>query len=353
MRVDLFDYELPPDRIAQHPVEPRDAARLLVVDRAAGTLRHGRFRDLGEYLRPGDHLVLNDTRVVPARLQGARSKTGGRWEGLFLREVEDSSEAGLWELMTKTRGKPAAGERVTLGAGRCELELVRRLGPGRWLARPHVQDAELVAAGTFAILDAVGTVPLPPYIRGGVEGPGDRDRYQTVFAERAGSVAAPTASLHFTAELLTRLADQGVQRDHVTLHVGPGTFQPVKADDTDDHVLHHEWCELTEGVAERLRSSRAAGGRVVAVGTTTVRTLESASRGAGLAPFRGETNLFIKPPYDFRTVDVMVTNFHLPRSTLLMLVCAFAGTDLVLEAYREAVREGYRFYSYGDAMLLL
>lgn len=348
MRVDLFDYELPADRIAQHPVEPRDASRLLVLDRRTGRRQHRQFHHVGEFLHPGDVLVVNDTRVIPARLLGRRQKTGGAWEGLFLREID-----GVWELMTKTRGKPAAGEFIEIARSdnrrpaSWELELLEKTTVGTWLARATV------ASPALSLLLDAGRVPLPNYIREGAEGPGDRDRYQTVYAHEPGAVAAPTAGLHFTQQLLDELLSRGIHLESVTLHVGPGTFQPVSVDDTRDHKMHSEWCEISADVALRLNGARDTGGRIVAVGTTSVRTLETASRATGrLVSYQGATDLFICEPYEFRAVDAIVTNFHLPRSTLLMLVCAFAGRDMALDAYRDAIAKGYRFYSYGDAMLI-
>lgn len=349
MRVDLFDYELPADRIAQRPVEPRDSSRLLVLDRRTGHREHQVFLQIGQFLRPGDVLVVNDTRVLPARLVGRRKKTGGAWEGLFLREADDG-----WELMTRTRGKPSPGERIELlrpGADTpadWDLELIAKTPAGTWFAKPTR------SMPVMELLAAAGRVPLPSYIRKGDEGPGDRERYQTVYASKPGAVAAPTAGLHFTRRLLDQLLDQGVRVEKVTLQVGPGTFQPVTAEDTRDHRMHSEWCEITSDIADHLNAARTAGGRIVAVGTTSVRTLETASRATGrLSPYCGPTDLFINEPYEFRAVDALVTNFHLPRSTLLMLICAFAGRASVLAAYREAIARGYRFYSYGDAMLIL
>lgn len=345
MRVDRFDFHLPEELIAQNPVQPRDASRLFVIDRKAATFEHRHFRDLPEYLRAGDCLVRNNTKVVPARLYGTRVATAGKWEGLFLRDSD-----GLWEMMTRTRGKPQPGERIVIGGPERELtlELVRRAEGGNWLVRPGD------AADAFALLSEFGHVPLPPYIRQGKDVSSDRQSYQTVFARQPGAVAAPTAGLHFTQELFERLTSQGVETQEVTLHVGPGTFQPVSVDDTEDHHMHSEWCEMGAETAARLNQVRQSNGRLVAVGTTSVRVLESVAAADGiLSPFRGETRLFIVPPYQYRATDVLITNFHLPKSTLLMLVCAFGGTELILEAYREAVRQKYRFYSYGDAMLIL
>lgn len=338
----FFDYDLPDRLIAQEPAARRDEARLLVVRRGPGELEHRVFRDLPDLLRPGDLLVLNDTKVLPARLLGRREKTGGGWEGLFLREHPD----GMWELMTKTRGHPISGEVFATDSG-LRLTLEGRSPDHHWLMRPEQQ-------GSPADLLAVhGHTPLPPYIRRGRETAGDRERYQTVYAAAAGSVAAPTAGLHFTTKLLTELADAGVGTARVTLHVGLGTFAPVKADDPTRHAIHAEWCEVSAETVAAIEGTKARGCRVIAVGTTTTRTLESAARPAGLRPFRGETSLYIHPPFEFRVLDGLLTNFHLPRTTLLLLAQAFAGSELLARAYREAIAYGYRFYSYGDAMLVL
>ena len=342
MSADLLDYELPPHLIAQEPAADRDASRLLVVDRPTGSLQHHHFRDLPELLNPGDLLVLNDTRVLPARLVGRREKTGGRWEGLFLRETAD----GLWELLAQTRGRPATGETIVIEPGPLKLILRGRAG-GHWLAEPSPagRPAELLAVS--------GQVPLPPYIRKGRAGAGDRERYQTVYARADGSVAAPTAGLHFTPAVLDRLQARGVERAHVTLHVGLGTFEPMKTSDPAHHQMHAEWGEVPAATVEAVRACQARGGRVIAVGTTATRALESAARGGELQPWAGETDIFIHPPYRFRVLDGLVTNFHLPRTTLLLLVAALAGPELVKAAYAEAIRQGYRFYSYGDAMLVV
>jgi S-adenosylmethionine:tRNA ribosyltransferase-isomerase len=281
--------------------------------------------------------------VIPARLIGRREQTGGKWEGLFLREQPD----GAWELLAQTRGYPREGEAFVAEPGGLRLTLTGRTDERHWLMRPD-------RPGTAAdLLAAHGHVPLPPYVRKGRETDADRHRYQTVYAARAGSVAAPTAGLHFTPELLADLAAAGVESARVTLHVGLGTFAPVTADDPTRHAIHAEWCEVPAETVGAIGATKQRGGRVIAVGTTTTRTLESAARPDGLRPYRGETGLFIHPPFDFRVIDGLVTNFHLPRTTLLLLAQAFAGTDLLRRAYAEAVADGYRFYSYGDAMLIL
>lgn len=345
--LDQYDYDLPCELIAQHPLPNRADARLLVVDRTRRSLSHAYVRDLPELLRPADCLVLNDTRVVPARLVGRRTLTGGRWTGLFL----SADEHGDWLVLGKTRGKLQPGETVTLEDLHAHpvftLTLVAKLEGGAWAARPGVQGEP------FKLLERVGRTPLPHYIRGGEMVERDRETYQTVFAEKPGSVAAPTAGLHLTHDLLDQLRQRGLRTARVTLHVGMGTFRPITAERLAEHQMHREWGLLDPSIAEFLHETRRAGGRIVAVGTTTVRVLESASRDGELRPFQGETDLFIRPPHPFRAVDALMTNFHLPRSTLLVLVRTFGGDALIRRAYDEAIREGYRFYSYGDAMLIV
>ena len=344
---DLYDYDLPADLIAQEPLERRADSRLLTVRRGDGAIAHRHVRDLPEILRPGDLLVVNDTRVVPARIVGRRLRTGGRWEGLFLK-TDDAT--GAWQLLAQTRGRPEVGERVMLtdrdGEDAVAIELVGRATGGSWLAVP---DAPEPAA---EILARIGRVPLPGYIRGGEERAGDRERYQTVFARRSGSAAAPTAGLHFTDELLADLAARGVARATVTLHVGLDTFRPIATERLDDHPMHTEWCDCPPETAAAVREARARGGRVVAVGTTAVRTLETAARSGGISPWSGPTDLFIKPGFQFRAVDCLLTNFHMPRTTLMVLVSTFASRSLVAAAYEAAIRERYRFLSYGDAMFI-
>ncbi len=344
MDTSSFDFDLPDALIAQEAAEPRDSSRLLVARRSSGTLEHRVFSDLPDLLGPGDVLVRNNSKVVPARLVGRREATGGRWEGLFLRPLA----GGAWEILAKTRGRPEPGERVAVGPSLgLTLTLESRLGEGRWRARPGSD------AGASALLEEHGTVPLPPYIRKGVEGKGDRSRYQTVYAAVPGSVAAPTAGLHFTPAVFDRLEARGVGLVDVTLHVGIGTFRPIEAERIEDHVLHAEAAELSPEAAATLNRRRLGGGRVVAVGTTSARVLESAAATGRFEPFAAETALYLRPGHAFGGVDALLTNFHLPRSSLLVLVSAFAGVDLARLAYREAVRLGYRFYSYGDAMLIL
>jgi S-adenosylmethionine:tRNA ribosyltransferase-isomerase len=314
-----------------------------VLDRAGGLLRHEIFHDLPELLAPGDLLVLNDTKVIPARLVGRRARTGGKWEGLFLQQLPD----GLWELLCQTRGRLLPGDTILLEPGRLQLHLIKRTPLGHWLARPD-QDGS-----AFNLLESIGQVPLPPYIRKGQALPDDRARYQTVYARRPGAVAAPTAGLHFTPRLFERLKEHGIDWAFLTLHVGLGTFQPIRAADVTQHRLHREWGELPRNTAQAILRCRERGRRVVAVGTTSVRVLETVAASGPIRPWSGETELFIYPPYSFRAVDGLVTNFHLPKTSLLLLVSAFAGADLTRQAYQAAIEKEYRFYSYGDAMLIL
>jgi S-adenosylmethionine:tRNA ribosyltransferase-isomerase len=338
----FYDYHLPEHLIAQHPAARRDESRLLVIRRAGGILEHRIFRDLPELLAPGDLLVLNDTRVLPARLVGRRGATGGKWEGLFLKETP----AGLWEMMTHTRGHPVSGEIFETDTG-LRLVLRGRTEDHHWLMEPQERGTPT------ELLQRHGHIPLPPYIRKGQDDDTDCERYQTVYAERTGSVAAPTAGLHFTPELLERLAKRGIGTAKVTLHVGLGTFAPIKTDDPTQHAIHREWCEVTQPTVDAIRAAKTRGNRVIVVGTTTTRTLESAARSGELQPFIGETDLYIHAPFEFRVLDGLITNFHLPRTTLLLLVDAFVGSELLQRAYTEAVAHEYRFYSYGDAMLVL
>ncbi len=345
--LDRYDYDLPKHLVAQSPAACRSDARLLVVDRSRNTLEHQHIRDLPEILQRDDCLVINDTRVVPARLVGRRQETGGHWEGLFL----SASPDGLWQLMCKTRGKLKPGDTITLlnaaGQEDIRLQLGMKQSDGSWIARP------LAADDAFALLDRVGRVPLPPYIRKGEMVASDREHYQTVFAQVPGAVAAPTAGLHFTSTLLAALVERGVELCPLTLHVGPGTFRPIAAETLAAHPMHSEWGCIEQKTIDRIEACRARGGRVAAVGTTSVRVLETAAAEGRLKPFLGYTDLFIRPPYQFRAVDVLLTNFHLPRTTLLVLVRTFGGEELIRRAYDEAIREQYRFYSYGDAMLVL
>ncbi len=362
--LDQYDYDLPRERIAQNPLATRSDARLMLVHRSTGKIDHYHVRDLPEILSSDDLLVLNNSRVIPARLVGYRTTTRGRWQGLFLRA---DIETGAWEILTKTRGKLKPGETLTVqdrqGRDGMELSVIARTESGNLLVMPQLPEGYVSPAGIdfsessdpIAWLQRFGRVPLPPYIRDGQMVDADLEHYQTVFAKEAGSVAAPTAGLHFTESLLQNLKRSGVSIDEVTLHVGVGTFRPIQVDHLDDHQMHTEWGRIDSGVADRINQRRRAGGRCVAIGTTSVRVLESAAgQHAGqLAAWTGQTDLFIRPPFSFQVVDALMTNFHLPRSSLLVLVSAFAGQELAMTAYRNAIEEEYRFYSYGDAMLIL
>ena len=338
-----FYYDLPPGRIAQEPVRPRDASRLLVLDRATGTLTDARFRHLTEFLEAGSLLVVNDTRVIPARLWGTKS-TGGRAEVLLLtREGE-----GRWEALIRSAKRSRPGTRIAIdGGGGAEAEVLESRGEGLYAVLLHADDPE-------RLIDQAGEVPLPPYIRREAARPEDRRWYQTRFAhpEKGGSAAAPTAGLHFTPRVLASLEARGIERASVTLHVGLGTFLPVRTDDVGAHRMHLERFEMPEATARAVNRALDEGRPVVAVGTTAVRVLEHCGRSGRVEPGDGWTDLFVLPGHDFRVVGAMVTNFHLPESTLLMLVCAFGGRGPVMAAYRHAVEKGYRFYSYGDAMLI-
>jgi S-adenosylmethionine:tRNA ribosyltransferase-isomerase len=336
-----FDYDLPSEMIAQHPVEPRDSARLMVLDRAGGGVKHAHFYELDCFLRPGDLLIFNDTRVIPARLPARKAGTGGKVELLMLKRRAPA----MWEVLVGGHGLNVGSVLEIEGAPTVRAVVVEAFDGPRRL----VQFSEPITP----VLERVGQMPLPPYIHAELA---DRERYQTVYARVPGSAAAPTAGLHFTPALLERLRAAGILTDYVTLHVGLDTFQPVREADASEHAMHGEWCELRPETAARINAAKAEGRRVIAVGTTTVRTLESAPRGAldgaAVGPHVGATPLFILPGHQFRVVDAMITNFHLPRSTLLMLVAAFAGRERILDAYAIARREGYRFYSFGDAILI-
>jgi S-adenosylmethionine:tRNA ribosyltransferase-isomerase len=368
----LFDYEVPKRLVAQEPLRHRTDARLMVVDRRRQVIEHHHVRDLPHLLPPGDRLVLNDTKVIPAQLAGRRTQTGGRWQGLYL----DTTPDGHWRILCKTRGRLTPGEAVTLidreGRPGAKLWLLERLEEGRWLAHPDPEEpAEVMLAG-------LGRVPLPPYIRGGNMIDADVANYQTVFAQFPGAIAAPTAGLHFTNELLKALEARDVANSRVTLHVGLGTFRPIETDSLDEHRMHSERGEISPATAVELNATRAAGGRLIAVGTTVARVLETAVRsgeqtegesgevgeknaqdrlspagGRLIPPWQGATELFIRPPFEFRAIDALLTNLHFPRTTLLLLVQTFAGWELTAEAYQQAIREEYRFYSYGDAMLIV
>ncbi len=340
MRTTDFDYELPPELIAQDPAEERSHSRLLVLGRQSGAIEHSRFDRVGHYLRPGDLLVANRTRVIPARLR-VRRASGGQVELLLLRAVAEDT----WETMARPARKLRPAERLQVEGSSLVAVPVERLQEGNWLVR-----FEGAASDTQRALFAAGRMPLPPYIR---RSRAPDSRYQTVYADRNGSVAAPTAGLHFTPDLLDSLRDRGIGVVLVTLHVGAGTFKPVTAETVEAHRMHAEWGEVTPSTADAVTRTRKNGGRVIAVGTTTTRLLESAWDADHAVGFTGETDRFIYPGYQFCAIDGLITNFHLPRSTLLMLVSALAGRENVLHAYREAVRERYRFYSFGDAMLIV
>jgi len=342
-----YDYHLPPELIAQEPATPRDSARLLVLHRDAGRREHVRVRDILEYLVPGDVLVLNDTRVFPARLAGVRRETSGKIEGLLI----EPCRAGRWRMMLKSGGKLRVGEKLAFRDKSAEAVIVDKLeADGTYIVDFHDTDV-LVLAAKF------GVPPVPPYIRRERDDPRSRTldlaRYQTVYAKHTGAIAAPTAGLHFTDELLDRVRKTGVEILAVTLHVGLGTFLPVKTDTLEAHPMHAERYFASARVIERIAKAKEEYRRVIAVGTTSVRVLESLSCNPPFADASGETDLFVYPPYDFRVVDALLTNFHLPRSTLLALVSAFAGRETILDSYRDAVDREYRFYSYGDAMLIL
>lgn len=341
MKTAAFDFQLPPERIAQAPAARRDESRLMIVERATGAIRHGRFPDLVDLVPAGDALVVNTTRVMRARLLGTRD-SGAPAEVLLLREEPD----GRWEAMVHPGGKLKPGRRVHVAPG---FDVIIEETTERRTRRVKLESALPV----HEAIERHGHVPLPPYIDR-PDALEDAERYQTVYAQWTGSVAAPTAGLHFTPDVLAALSAKDVARIDVLLHVGAGTFKPVEVEDPAEHVMHEEWCEITASAAGAIASIRARGGRVWAVGTTSVRTLESLATHDGLVEAGTmSTRAFIRPGYRFRVVDHLVTNFHLPRSTLIMLVAAFAGYELTMEAYRVAIREGYRFYSYGDAMVVL
>jgi len=362
--LDDYDYDLPRELIAQEPLATRSDARLMLVDRQTRQIEHFHVRDLPDILDSRDCLVLNNSRVVPARLVGYRSSTRGRWQGLFLRS---DPATGVWEVLSKTRGKLQSGETLTVqdrqGRDGMELVVVSRTPDHNLLVKPRLPAGYAPPEGTKPPssgqpeewLALFGRVPLPPYIRDGQMVDADLEHYQTVYASRAGSVAAPTAGLHFTDALLGKIRDAGVGVAEVTLHVGVGTFRPIQADSLDAHQMHWEWGAIDAATSGMLSQRRAAGGRCLAVGTTSVRVLETAAlSGDGqLGGWTGQTDLFIRPGHRFAAVDALMTNFHLPRSSLLVLVSAFAGRELALHAYQCGIEQEYRFYSYGDAMLIL
>lgn len=353
-RMSDFDYDLPQELIAQTPIEPRDASRLLIVNRAFGRLEHRHFHDIGDYLHPGDLLIANQSRVIPARLLGHRTETGGAVEVLLLAERPDLGP-DHWETLVRPGRRLREGTRIVFGDERgqdptLQAEILHRTEAGGRIVRFWIDNASTITVRD--LIERTGRMPLPPYIH---ETLTDPERYQTVYARISGSAAAPTAGLHFTPHLLEDLRKQGVRVGFVTLHVGLDTFRPVESEDYREHKMHSEVIDLDAPTAELIRETRKAGGRVVAVGTTAVRVLESVASfcNGEIQPYSGSTRLFITPGYRYQVVDAMITNFHLPRSTLLLLVSAFAGKQLIEEAYQEAIRERYRFFSFGDAMLIL
>lgn len=345
--LESYNYELPRELIAQHPLAERSDARLLVVRKKTGEIDHFHVRDLPDLLVSDDCLVLNDTRVIQARLVGYRLRTKGRWQGLFLSE----GDQGFWRMLCKTRGHLIPGEQIQLvdrdARPAITLQMGTKLPNGEWVARPNS------AENAMALLERIGRVPLPPYIRGGEMVDADLETYQTVYATHTGAVAAPTAGLHITQRLLEQLSRRGIQTAQLTLHIGQDTFRPISADSLSDHAMHREWGSIDATAVERIHNSRSAKGRTIAVGTTSVRVLETAAASGQLQPWEGQTDLFIRPPYTFHAVDGLLTNFHLPRTTLLILVRTLGGNTLVQRAYEAAIQERYRFYSYGDAMLIL
>lgn len=346
MKTSEFDYLLPAELIAQTPMEPRDHSRLMVLHRGNGSIEHRRFFEIADFLKPGDILLLNNSRVIPARLRGQR-EGGGKAEILLLRRLDPS----IWEALVRPARRVKVGEKIKVIGGEHEsLEsstLVEVLERGE-------QGLRIIHFAEEALLEKLGQTPLPPYIHTPLS---DRERYQTVYAKVKGSVAAPTAGLHFTPHLLDKFAEKEIDLAFVTLHVGLDSFRPIRVEDPHQHPMHREYGELTEELTTKIASAKAKGSRIICVGTTTVRLLEQAALTASeaeiLKPFKGWTSLFILPGHQFRLVDGLITNFHLPRSTLLMLVCAFAGKGLIDHAYQEAIRLGYRFYSFGDAMLII
>ena len=340
MKTSDFNYNLPEELIAQEPLKDRASSRLMVLDKNTGEIEHKTFRDIKQYLKKGDCLVINDTKVLPARLIGERKNTGARVEILLLVR----KEIDKWEVLVHPGKKAKPGDRIVFGGGLLEAEILEVIEGGNRIVKFHFD-------GVFEnILDKLGEMPLPPYITHKLE---DKNRYQTVYAEHDGSAAAPTAGLHFTKELLKEIEDMGVKIAHVTLHVGLGTFRPVKVEDVTNHEMHSEYYIVEESQAKMINAAKAAGGRIISVGTTSTRTLESVTDENGIVHAQsGWTKIFIYPGYKFKAIDCLITNFHLPESTLIMLVSALAGKDHVLNAYKVAVEEKYRFFSFGDAMLI-
>ena len=341
MKTSDFYYDLPEELIAQDPLEDRTASRLLVLDRKTGAVKHKIFSDVIDYLNKGDCLVINNTRVIPARLIGEKEGTGGKVEVLLLKRRAND----VWETLVKPGKKLKPGAKITFGDGRLRAEVLEVVEEGNRLVRFYYE-------GIFEeILDSLGEMPLPPYITHKLE---DKEMYQTVYAKYDGSAAAPTAGLHFTKELLSKIEEKGIKIASITLHVGLGTFRPVKVDDVNNHHMHTEWYEVNAEAADIINETKRNGGRVICVGTTSCRTIESVADENGYMKAKtGETDIFIYPGYKFKVMDGLITNFHLPESTLVMLVSAFAGKENVLAAYETAVKERYRFFSFGDAMILI
>ena len=341
MDIKDFYYDLPPKLIAQTPLKDRTASRLMVIDRKSGEISHKHFYDIVDYLNPGDCLVMNDTRVIPARLYGSKEGSGGKIEFLLLKRLE----LDTWELILKPGKKAKVGSRFIFGDGRLKAEVIEVKDDGNRIVKFEYD-------GVWEeILDSLGEMPLPPYIKEKLE---DKNRYQTVYSKNEGSAAAPTAGLHFTDELLDRIRQKGVKTAFVTLHVGLGTFRPVSAESIEDHKMHTEFYHISKETADIINDTRKNGGRIICVGTTSVRTLESSSKDDGtVLSGSGDTSIFIYPGYKFKAVDSLVTNFHLPESTLLMLISALYDRDAIMRAYGEAIKEEYRFFSFGDAMFII
>ncbi|MGZ4111077.1 MAG: tRNA preQ1(34) S-adenosylmethionine ribosyltransferase-isomerase QueA [Tumebacillaceae bacterium] len=339
MRLDEFDFELPKELIAQHPLEERTSSRLMTLNKESGAIEHHTFADLIDFLSPGDALILNDTRVIPARLYGVKPDTGAKVEFLLLKEQGNDT----WEVLVRPGKKVRPGTMISFGDGLLQAEVLDTTEEGGRIVRFSYEGI------FYEILDRIGNMPLPPYITERLD---DDERYQTVYNKHRGSAAAPTAGLHFTQEFLKRIAEKGISIGYVTLHVGLGTFRPVDADVIEEHKMHAEWYNMPEATAELIRNTKANGGRVIAVGTTACRTLESVGKSGEIKAMSGWTDIFIYPGYTFTLVDALVTNFHLPKSSLLMLISALAGREHVFQAYEEAVRERYRFFSFGDAMFI-
>ncbi len=337
-----YYYELPEELIAQHPLSDRSSSRLLVLDKKTGDITHKAFGDITEYLDPGDCLVINETKVIPARLMGIREKTGGAVEILLLKRFEDREDE--WEALAGPGKKARPGDVIVFGNGELTCNVLEVTAEGNRIIK-------FAYEGIFEeVLDRLGSMPLPPYIKAELD---DKDRYQTVYAKNKGSAAAPTAGLHFTEELLEKIQGRGINIARITLHVGLGTFRPVKVENIKDHKMHSEHFIISDEAADIINKTRDSGGRIISVGTTSTRALESVADGSGyIKPVASDTSIFIYPGYEFKIVDAIITNFHLPESTLIMLVSAFAGRENVLKAYEEAVREKYRFFSFGDAMFI-